>query len=187
MSKKRSYILTTSLGLLLASTAALAGHPFDPQGGGYDYGIVEDVQELTRIVQVPASREQCWEEPVTYYDPGYRAQPYSYTSTLVGGIVGAVVGNQFGRGSGKDWATVAGTALGASVGRDYGNRSSYQGGYSYRGSEQRCRTVQDYRQEERADGYRVTYSYNGRRYVTQVRDHPGQRIRLRVSVVPAEY
>ena len=40
--------------------------------------------------------------------------------------------------------------------------------------------------EERTDGYRVTYVYNGRRQVTEMPNRPGDRIRVRVDVSPAE-
>ena len=40
--------------------------------------------------------------------------------------------------------------------------------------------------QERIDGYRVTYVYNGRRQVTEMPNRPGERIRVRVDVSPAE-
>ena len=158
-----------------------------PVSTEFDYALVDDVTRKTRIVEVPVSREECWEEPVTYYHLPVRAGYHSYTSTIAGGIVGAVVGNQFGSGSGRDWATIAGSALGASVGRDYEARRAYRGGRSYTATEQRCRIVNDYQSEERDDGYLVTYTYNGRQYRTTTARHPGDRIRVRVDVSPAEY
>jgi uncharacterized protein YcfJ len=187
MTIKQSLSMTSGLAMLLASTCAFAAGGYGQRGGEFDYATVLDVQPMTRVVQVPADREECWEEPVRHYNPGYHARPYSYTPPIAGGIIGAVIGNQFGSGSGKDWATVAGTALGASVGRDYGMRRAYEGAYSYTSTQQRCRTVRDFREQEEADGYRVTYSYNGREYVTQTRNHPGEQLRVRVNVVPAEY
>ncbi|MFP6682277.1 MAG: glycine zipper 2TM domain-containing protein, partial [Gammaproteobacteria bacterium] len=105
---------------------------------------------------------------------------------IVGGIIGAVVGNQFGSGSGRDWATVAGTTLGASIGSDYNNRRHYTAGRSYTTNERSCRIVRDHQQEERADGYLVTYTYNGRRYKTRTENHPGDRIKVRLDVTPVE-
>ena len=40
--------------------------------------------------------------------------------------------------------------------------------------------------QERIDGYRVTYVYHGRRQVTEMPYRPGDRIRVRVDVSPAE-
>lgn len=39
---------------------------------------------------------------------------------------------------------------------------------------------------ERIDGYDVTYEYAGREYVTQLPYDPGERIRVRVDVTPAD-
>ena len=147
---------------------------------------VDSVQTLTRVVEIPVSREECWEEPVTYHAPPHSAA-YSHTPTIVGGIIGAVVGNQFGSGSGRDWATVAGTTLGASVGNDYARRRAYAGGTTYTSTETRCRVVNDYHQEERIDGYLVRYSYQGRQYTTRLNHHPGDRIRVRIDVTPAVF
>ena len=78
-------------------------------------------------------------------DLAYGGVP-SYTPIILGGIIGAVAGNQFGSGSGQDWATVAGTTLGASIGNDYSNRR-YTAARSYTTTERRCRVVNDYPQE----------------------------------------
>lgn len=182
---------TTPPGMILGIGAVLVSVPSiaNPAGGSgaIEYANVEQVKMLTRVVSVPVSREECWEEPVTYYPQSPYAGVHSYTPTIVGGIIGAVVGNQFGSGSGQDWATVAGTTLGASVGRDYSIRREYAPARSYTVTEQRCRVVNDYQQEELADGYLVTYTYNGRRYETRTPVHPGDRIRVRVDVTPAGY
>ena len=46
--------------------------------------------------------------------------------------------------------------------------------------------VNDFQQEERADGYLVTYTYNGRQYETGAANHPGDKIRVRLAVTPVE-
>jgi len=177
--------LLFTVGLMLVSAPSPANHGKAPGGSDFDYAAVTEVKMRTRIVSVPVSREECWEEPVTHYQPP-AAGVRSYTPTILGGIIGAVVGNQFGSGSGQDWATVAGTTLGASIGNDYSNRRVYAAARSYTTIEQRCRVVNDYQQEERADGYWVTYTYNGRQYETQTSHHPGDRIKVRVDVSPVE-
>lgn len=153
----------------------------------FDYAVVDDVRMRTRIVNTPVQREECWEEPVTRYQPPIYRQPHSYTPTIAGGIVGAVVGNQFGSGSGRDWATIAGSALGASIGRDYTTSRAYAPARSYTTIEQRCRIVTDMQAEERPDGFLVTYTYNGRRYQMITPHHPGDRIKVRVDVSPVAY
>ena len=53
---------------------------------------------------------------------------------------------------------------------------------------QRCETRYQDDWEERVDGYRVTYQYQGRRQVTvtELPYRPGDRIRVRVAVTPAD-
>jgi uncharacterized protein YcfJ len=73
---------------------------------------------------------------------------------------------------------VAGGAIGNSVGREgerYGPRI-----------EQRCRVVQDFADERRLVGYDVQYRYRGYVFMSRLDYDPGDRLRVRVSIVPAE-
>lgn len=126
------------------------------------------------------------------------------TGTVLGGIVGAAIGNQVGDGDGRRAATVAGALLGSAIARDsyrdrgysqhndYNNYNNYDNGYGRDSGyqretvryEQRCRSVQDYREDDRVVGYSVRYDYNGQLYTTQTSYHPGSTIRVRVDVVP---
>jgi uncharacterized protein YcfJ len=82
---------------------------------------------------------------------------------------------------------VAGTVLGGSIGRDIGYQNNPpRGGYTRYATQDNCRVVDDYREEERVEGYRVTYRYNGAEYVTRTAHDPGNKIRVRVEVQPAE-
>ncbi len=177
------YLAALSMAAVLAThiTPAAAEHPAARGAGGSfeDYARVVSVKPIVRYVDVAVPRQQCHEEQV----PVHSADAYrSATPMILGGIIGGVVGNTMGKGRGKDVATVAGTILGGSIGRDVGYSSQpQQVHYETRTS---CRTVNEYRQEERIDGYRVTYMYQGQRYVTRMAHDPGQRIRVRVSVQP---
>lgn len=129
-----------------------------------EYGDVTSVR--------PMIREQCYSEP-SYgrYDDRYE-QPRSRTAPVLGAIVGAAVGNQIGDGRGRDAATVAGAALGYSITRDNQERNRYNNQRQYSRYESRgC--------DQRVDGYEVTFWFNGREYRTVMRNHPGDRIRLR--------
>mgnify|MGYP003694720959 CR=1 FL=1 len=80
-------------------------------------------------------------------------------------------------------ASSVGAAVGAQAGpapRGYASAPPRQ--YTV----QRCETRYQETWEERTDGYRVTYVYNGRRQVTEMPNRPGDRIRVRVDVSPAE-
>ena len=46
--------------------------------------------------------------------------------------------------------------------------------------------VDNYRTEERLDGYEVTYRYNGQVGTTFTQRDPGPTLRVSVNVVPAE-
>jgi uncharacterized protein YcfJ len=52
------------------------------------------------------------------------------------------------------------------------------------GSVQVCDPVTYRDERERVDGYDVTYEYGGRTYHTRSDYNPGDRIRVRVDVVP---
>lgn len=186
MSKTPIYMAIV-FGITLNSLPAAAAHGKLSRATEFDYAKVDQVKMLTRIVDIPVAREECWEEPVAHYQASPHAGPGSYTSTIVGGIIGAVVGHQFGSGSGQDWATVAGATLGASLGNDYNHRRSFASGAYTTTTERHCRIVSEHQQEERADGYLVTYTYNDRQYETRTVNHPGDHIKVRVNVTPVTY
>jgi uncharacterized protein YcfJ len=144
---------------------------------------VLDVKPLVRVVRITTPREVCWEEPV--HHAGYRERE-SHTPKILGGIIGGVVGNRFGGGRGQDIMTIAGALLGASIGRDVAyRRSRYQPGYV--SMEHRCEIEHVTHEEERMDGYEVTYEYGGREFTTRTPVDPGDTIRVRVRVEPVAY
>ena len=150
--------------------------------GGYDYAKVVDVQPLMTRVRVSTPERECWDE--TRVDDRDRART-SAGGALIGAVIGGVIGHQIGSGRGRDAATAAGAVIGAGVGahqaeRRAGNLPPQE--YTV----QRCDTRYSDHWEERIDGYRVTYVYNGRRQVTQLPYKPGDRIRVRVDVSPAD-
>lgn len=166
---------------LVVNPLASAEHPDEREGfERYDYAKVVRVEPIVRQIRVSVPQEECWEEHV----PVYQRSHQSATPMILGGIIGGVLGNTVGKGHGRDAATVAGTILGGSVGRDIGHdrqRPTEVGTTR----ETRCRQVVDYRNEERIEGYWVTYHYQGEDYVTRMTNDPGPRIRVRVTVQPA--
>ena len=126
-----------------------------------------------------------------YYDPYRRGSNAGRNvATVVGGIAGAVLGSKIGGGSGTYAATAIGSMVGGMAGREIYDQTQrdrqvrpgvvrvcdpepvYDGYGSYRGN------------DVRASAYDVTYEYNGRRYTRRMDYHPGDRIRVRVDVVP---
>ncbi|MCH8894848.1 MAG: glycine zipper 2TM domain-containing protein [Proteobacteria bacterium] len=180
-----------ALALVLPGLAA-ADHDNDRRTdrGRYVYARVIKVQPIIRYVTVKVPVRECWDE--RRYRSRYRsAYPDRGGSTIVGAIIGGVIGNQFGKGHGRRATTALGALLGGSLARDAAiRRAEREGRYEPRESYvvQRCTTSYDYREEERIDGYDVTYRYKGDTYLTRMPNDPGKRIRLRVSITPvADY
>lgn len=164
--------------LALSSPALFAGNKqYQSKNNFEDTAHVTHVEPLYKTVRVSTPQRECWQQQQR---SNYNQQK-SYTSTIAGSIVGGVVGNQFGGGSGKKIMTVAGALLGGSVGRDLGYNNQSQSHYD---TVEQCRVTQRYHQEERNDGYRVTYRYNGQSYTTHMNQHPGKRIPVEVSIRP---
>ena len=144
---------------------------------------VLDVQPLVRIVEVTQPQEVCWEEQVR--ETGY-AKRKSHTPKILGGLIGGAVGSTFGGGRGQDIMTIAGALLGASIGNDV---SRQQRGYGHDRVrvEQFCEIEQVTHQEERVDGYLVTYEFNDRALKVRRDTDPGETMRVRVSVEAVGY
>jgi len=157
-----------------------------------DSAQVRSVEPVMENVTVP--REECsnhWIQEPMRRSVGDRSerQDRNYGGAIVGGLAGGVIGHQFGSGSGKDAATALGVILGAMVGDQHQNRlredrpDDREVEVAHR-QVRRCQTVYD--SQSRVTGYRVVYEYRGQQYSTLTRNHPGQQLRLRVSVNPIE-
>lgn len=127
--------------------------------------------------QTAATHEECYEEQVPVQGPDNRAG-----GTVLGAIVGGVIGSTIGKGSGRTAATVAGATVGGVVGNNAGQPRA---GYTI---ERRCRQVEGPGPggERRVAGYDVEYRYRGELYNARMSYDPGDRIRVRISVTPAE-
>lgn len=170
-------LLSCAAALLLSLPAAALAAPHS--GPFIASAKVVRVEPLVRVVEVTRPQEVCWEEAVAY------TRPRSHTPKILGGILGGVVGNQFGSGRGRDAMTIAGALLGASIGGDAARERAARGAdVRY---EQRCAIEQVRVTEERQDGFRVTYIYGGREFVTRTATDPGNRISIRVRVQPVAY
>lgn len=149
----------------------------------YDYAKVISARPLINYVTVKTPVRECWEETQYYtVNPhaGHRAG-----GTLLGAVIGGVIGHQFGSGRGNDAATIAGSLIGAAVGNDAASQRHPHGVEQHSRPVERCKTSYRAHREERIDGYRVTYRYNGQKYVTEMPYDPGNTIRVRVDVRPA--
>ena len=106
------------------------------------------------------------------------------TGTIVGAIVGAALGNQVGRGDGRKAATVAGAVVGGAVGREVDASDNARG--VERRSRSECDVVDEYVERKTVVGYDIQYRYRGEVYNSRMNYDPGEKLRVRVAITPAE-
>ena len=148
----------------------------------YAYADVLRVDPVFETVRFREPRQECTDEPVERVQRG-GGDPTG--GTIVGAIIGGALGNQVGSGSGRKAATVAGAVIGGAIGRDVDKRN---GGPDrrYTDIEQRCRVVDVEREERRVAGYDVEDRFKGDVFLSRLDYDPGNRLRVRVSVSPAD-
>lgn len=168
--------------LMLAGTGSAVaqgdGRIDPPQSDNvkYAWADVLRVDPLYEYAQISNPREECYEAP------GERGPDNRAGGTVLGAIVGGVIGNTVGKGDGRRAATVAGAVVGGAVGNNIARNNDQR----YSSTETRCRVVNDRAQERRITGYDVQYRYRGDVYLSRLDYDPGERMRVRVSVTPAE-
>ncbi len=151
----------------------------------YVYADVIDTQPIIRYVTVSKPERVCDE---VEYRPRNRNRHDSSGTTIAGGLLGGVIGRQFGGGKGRDAATIAGVLIGSAIGHDkeVNKERHHRDARHETRTRQECSTRYTRSQEERIDGYKVTYRYLGETFDTRTRYEPGKQIRLAVSVSPVE-
>ena len=181
-------IRTLALGALVAVSSAHAQLP-PPDGGVYGresvnfgYADVLRVDPVYETVRFREPREECYDEPVSVRERG-GGDPTG--GTVLGAIIGGVVGNQVGSGNGRKAATAAGAIIGGSIGRNV-DRNNGGPDRVYEGSERRCRVVDVEREDRRVAGYDVEYRYKGDVFVSRLDYDPGNKLRVRIAISPAD-
>jgi uncharacterized protein YcfJ len=162
---------------LIIAALGVATLPLAQAADFEDFGRVVRVEP--RVEQVRTPRQECRTE----YVQVPVQQERNAGGTIVGGIAGALLGSQIGGGNGKVAASAAGAIAGAMVG-DRVQNNGRQGSSVQEQAVQQCRTVEAI--ESRTSGYNVTYEYRGQNYTSLMRNDPGNRVRLRVSVQPLD-
>ncbi len=161
----------TAIALLCTSVFASAD-----RNRHFDYARVTHAKPIYQTVSRRVPVEKCHIETVRV------DRHHNDGRTLVGGLVGAAVGHKLGdKRHQKNVGALAGAIIGASIAEstkhDHGHRR-------YRDVE-RCSTRYDVERHRELIGYDVTYRYRGESYFTRTDSHPGERIRVKVSVQPA--
>ncbi|MET3130443.1 uncharacterized protein YcfJ [Oxalobacteraceae bacterium GrIS 1.11] len=164
---------------LIVSALCFGALPLVQAADFEDFGRV--VRTTPQVEQVNHPRQECRTE---YVQTQQQPQQRSMGGSVIGGIAGALLGNQVGGGNGRTAATAAGAIAGAITGDRIDNNGNNNGGGTQEQAVKQCRTVDHW--ESRNNGFEVTYDYRGRNYTSMMSYDPGQRVRLRVSVEPAQ-
>ena len=151
--------------LIAAGLAATSG--FAQADVYYDYARVKSVTPVYDYVKVGGPTERCY--PTRYKHRKHR----NGNPTVLGAIVGGAIGNAVG---GDSEATLAGVLIGGAIG---------SASHTSRRYGEVCETVyQPVRKVRELTGYKVRYRYNGKRYSSIMRHHPGDTVKIRVKVSP---
>lgn len=157
-------------GLILATSASFA-----ERNVTYDYGDVIESTPIVKTIRVSTPREECWDEQVSHLERGDNS-----VGTVVGAVVGGAIGNAVGHNkTNKKVGAVVGAVLGGTIGKAVATENR-----RYERTEEVCRVINDYREEDRIVGYHVKYRYNDVTYSTRTDHAPGETIKLRLAVSP---
>jgi uncharacterized protein YcfJ len=162
--------------MILAGMVFASANVMAESNVSYDYADVIESTPIVKNIRISTPREECWDESVAEY------RRNNGVGTVVGAIVGGALGNAVGHNkSNKKVGAVVGAVLGGTIGNAASNERT---GTRHTRTEEVCRVINDYREEERVVGYHVRYQYNDVIYTTRTDREPGDTIKLRLSVSP---
>lgn len=157
---------------VVAGVTAVGGYKMY-QNSQQDQARIISVAEVTTVEKVPFERQECWQEKVVKVEERETEhEGWKAGATVAGAVVGGAIGNQIGDGRGKKLATVAGAAVGGKIAHDAYKAKHQPERIETQGYEQRCKTVTDYKEEERPGGFDVTYEYKGQIHTTHMDEAP---------------
>jgi len=181
-------VLLCASPLSAQTPAVAAAAPNDENAAHYGWAAVlrvDPVYDEAIADNTATPQQECWEEQVPVgaesganNDSGGRRT----VATMIGAVVGGLLGNQVGKGDGRRAATVAGAVAGGVVGNQVASDSRPQ--YT---TQRRCRPSTGGSSGPRhVVAYDVEYRYRGEVFTSRLAYDPGDRMRVRVSVTPAE-
>jgi len=142
----------------------------------YAWADVLRVDPVYGVVQTSTPTQQCYDQQVTQQTPSNKG-----LGTVLGAVVGGVLGSTIGHGRGNTAATVGGAVVGGAVGN-----SVASGGQTYTTNQTVCQPGSQVTQQRQIIGYDVEYRYHGDVYMSRLSYDPGERLRVRVNVSPAD-
>ncbi len=187
MNRKTTTLSVFAFLASISGAQVLADPParYDDGDGYLDYARVLRVKPVYRHVRVSIPRRECWNEERRYRVPVQAG--HSGSREVIGGLIGGALGSRLGKGKGRMVGAVTGAIIGSKLARDTDPNHHYAPRERVvREVERVCRRRVSTRDEERFDGYLVTYRYRGIVRTTRMSYRPGRRIRVRVRVEPVE-
>lgn len=171
-----------ALAAALPMQAALAQYaPPPPPAARYAPDRAPVVYGYASVLRVTPVYDRYTTDEQRCDGPPQPVQKDTTGGTLLGAVVGGVIGSTMGRGSGRKAAVVGGAVVGGVV----GNQIAKDSGPDYVAPG--CRTVQVTHDGDGPPiGFDVEYDYKGDVFTARMPYDPGNRIRVRVSAVPAD-
>lgn len=181
---------------MAGASGALAQEARFDENVSYAWADVLRVDPAYETVRYREPQEDCGDGAVTLRDsPDHEREDRDSGAggAVLGAIIGGVLGHQVGAGDGRRAATVAGAVVGGAIGQDIDRRNGDRRTVDRNSSnprrttgERRCRVFEVEREDRRLAGFDVEYRYKGDVFVSRLGYDPGNRLRVRVSVMPAE-
>ena len=200
MKKMSAPYATLLAGLTLLSGPVFAQdrptHPAPTAEESTRYGwatVLRSDPVYAQAAESAAAAQEVCDEPAP--PPPPREEPVHSDSraggTVVGAIIGGVIGSMFGKGDGHKAATAGGVVAGAVIGNRVAAtndaRADADAGIDAPSppplSERHCAPAPSSR---RIVAYDVEYRYAGELYMARLAYDPGDRMRVKISVVPAD-
>jgi uncharacterized protein YcfJ len=149
--------------------------PPGEEGVSYGYADVLRSEPVYDYVRTAQPRQECYDQHVQHHAD-------TTGGTVLGAIIGGALGNTVGKGDGRTAATIGGAVVGGAIGHNVASNH----GDGYNGTETRCRVVDGGYEERRVVAYDVEYRFRGNVYQSRIGYDPGERLRVRVEVTPAD-
>lgn len=159
--------------------------PQQPESVHYGWADVLRVDPVYDDAGPPPSappREECYEEQS---ETAPAPADNRAGGTVLGAIVGGVIGHSFGKGSGRAATTAAGAVAGAAIGNGVAESQQQEARRGYT-TERHCRIVDSPGGARHIVAYDIEYRYRGELYTSRMNYDPGDRLRVRITVMPAE-
>lgn len=175
----------------LAATAGAQERAAAPAANAPDsmhYGWA-DVLRVDPVFEEGSSepQQECYEEQVLV-QPGQTSEADDgkrIGGTVLGAIIGGVIGSRFGKGDGRKAAAAAGAVAGGAIGNNLASTDPRAPAAPRYATQRKCRPVEG-AASRRVVAYDVEFRYRGELYNARMNTDPGDRMRVRVSVTPAE-